>query len=179
MRTNNRSYNDNNDRSRGSNGKSNRSSRKPDARASKFGADRFNMLDFGYAHLDETPDAKYEFKARVYLKVDKDKNLLDAVDGDGKGDNSYSPEETAALIAKALLEGRAINICYWFKDDGTWSGNARVDIKGLDNESEEEAPKAKAKAKTTKAKPKYEVPEADEDEEDISEDDDSEEGIPF
>lgn len=192
-RPNNRSYNSNNDNSsRGGYGKRDeRGSRKSfksnkDARAAKFGNDRFNMLNFGQAFLDETPNAKYTFKARVLLKT-KDGELTDVVDGDGKGDNVYSPEESAMLIAKALLEGRAINICFFEQEDG-WSGNARIDIKDLetdeDDEDEEQAPppkKAKpaAKAKSsTKAKPKFEIPEeADDDDEEeavVEETDDDE-----
>jgi len=175
-RPNNRSYNNDNSRSNNRNSRSNRSGgRKQDTRASKFGKDNYNMLNFGQAFLDETPGKLYEFKARVLLKT-KDGELVDVVDGDGKGDNEYTPEESAMLIAKALLEGRAINICFFPQDDGSWGGNARIDIKGLEtdedeaDEEEEEQPKPRAKKTTakkpaTKAKPKYEIPQSDDDDE--------------
>lgn len=191
-RPNNRSYNNSNDNSKsyGKSSNSRKSFKSNNTRASKFGADRFNMLNFGQAFLDETPDAKYMFKARVLLKT-KDGELADVVDGDGKGDNVYTPEESAMLIAKALLEGRAINICFFEQEDG-WSGNARIDIKDIDSDAEddqeEEAPpKTKVKPKTTKAKvkakPKFEVPEdADEDDDDEEEtvvDEADEEDLPY
>lgn len=195
-RTNTRSYsndrNSNNNSNRG--GYSSRSSsrsrgRQQDTRASKFGKDNFNMLNFGQAFLDETPGKSFEFKARVLLKT-KDGQLADVVDGDGKGDNEYTPEESAMLIAKALLEGRAINICFFSQDDGSWGGNARIDIKGIeggdadDDDEEEPAPKKSAKAKApaakAKAKPRFEVPEDDEDDsEEVTEVDDEGESIPY
>ena len=193
-RPNNRSYNSNNssrNNSSRSSGKRNYGGRKQDTRASKFGKDNFNMLNFGQAFLDETPDKSFEFKARVMLKT-KDGELVDVIDGDGKGDNEYTPEESAMLIAKALLEGRAINICFFAQDDGSWGGNARIDIKGLEtdedeaDEEEEEQPKPRAKKTTakkpaTKAKPVYEIPQADDDDEELeeTEEDDSEDDEPL
>lgn len=177
---------------------SRRSSRGGDARASKFGKDKFNMLNFGYSWLDEVSDKKYEFKSRICLKA-KDGELLDVYDKDGEGEE-YTPEQSALLIAKALLEGRAINICYFPNDDGTWSGNARIDITGLeagideedeDDEEEEPAPRRKAatpvaskKKSTKKQTPKpapveYTVPDdADEDEE-TEDDEESDDFPPF
>jgi len=185
-RPNNRSYNNSNNSrnsSRSSGGRNNRNygGRRQDTRASKFGKDNFNMLNFGQAFLDETPDKSFEFKARVMLKT-KDGELVDVIDGDGKGDNEYTPEESAMLIAKALLEGRAINICFFAQDDGSWGGNARIDIKGLntdDEADEEEEPKqrtkkAPAKKKATKAKPVYDIPQADDDDEELEETEESE-----
>lgn len=194
-RPNNRSYNSSNNNSRYSDDKGNNrnrggysSRRKQDTRASKFGKDNFNMLNFGQGFLDETPDKSFEFKARVMLKT-KDGELVDVLDGDGKGDNEYTPEESAQLIAKALLEGRAINICFFPQDDGSWGGNARIDIKGLEltEEEEPEPPKptkAKAPARKAKAaKPKYEVPEDEEEddsEEEITEvDEQDSDSIPY
>ena len=190
-RPNSRSYNNDNSRSNNRSNKSNRNygGRKQDTRASKFGKDNYNMLNFGQAFLDETPGKPYEFKARVLLKT-KDGELVDVVDGDGKGDNEYTPEESAMLIAKALLEGRAINICFFPQDDGSWGGNARIDIKGLETDEdeadeEEEQPKSRAKKTTakkpaTKAKPKYEIPQSDDDDElEETEEDDSEDDEPL
>lgn len=186
-RPNNRSYNNSNNsrNSSRSSGKRNYGGRKQDTRASKFGKDNFNMLNFGQAFLDETPDKSFEFKARVMLKT-KDGELVDVTDGDGKGDNEYSPEESAMLIAKALLEGRAINICFFAQDDGSWGGNARIDIKGLNTEDEEEEPKSRAKKtpakkKATKAKPVYEIPQADDDDEELeeTEDDSDDDDLPM
>lgn len=149
-----------------------------DARAKRFGSDNFNMLDFGKVFMDETQGQRYDFKLRLLFKT-KDGEQVNVFDGDGKGDNEYTPEEAVQLVAKALLEGRAINVCLFEGDDyGSWTGNARIDIKDIESETQEEEPKQRKKstkaASSTKQKQqrqvKYEVPEA-EDEEEFTEDD--------
>ena len=162
-RNNNRFYsNSRNNSSRGNSGRS----------KSKFTkANNYNMLNYGTAFLDET-DAAYEFKARIMLKT-KDGEQVNVFDGDGKGDNEFTPEESAMLIAKALLEDRAINICFFANDDGSWGGNARIDITDL---REPAKAKRKSSEKPPAAKRKYEIPEdageTEEDDDDTEDDED-------
>lgn len=103
------------------------------------------MLSFGIAYLDD--DGK--LKSRILLKNENSK--VGIVDERG---NEYTSEEAVQLVAQALLIGRGISI-YWFEnDDGSTSGNARIDINGLDASEPEPAPAAKRKAAAPAAKRK-------------------------
>lgn len=130
-----------NNRSSSSNRNSGNSSR-PAARggggAKKLrGGQEYNMLSFGIAYLDDNG----KLKSRILMKNESSK--VGIVDERG---NEYAPEEAAQLVAEALLLGRGISI-YWFEnDDGSTSGNARIDINGLDAAESEPAPAAKRKA---------------------------------
>lgn len=178
-RQNNRSYSNSSNRNNNSSNRGNRGGRGNSGGGKFSRANNYNMLNFGTAFLDETQNTSYEFKARLMLKT-KDGEQVNVWDGDGKGENEFTPEEAAAILAKALLEGRAINVCFFANDDGSWGGNARIDINGieLDAEPEEKPAARKSSAKsTTKSKTSskrtYEVPPAsdEDDEEDDTEDD--------
>lgn len=141
-----------NNRSSSSNRNSGNSSR-PAARggggAKKLrGGQEYNMLSFGIAYLDD--DGK--LKSRILMKNESSK--VGIVDERG---NEYAPEEAAQLVAEALLLGRGISI-YWFEnDDGSTSGNARIDINGLEAVASDAAPapapaRKAAPAATTKRK---------------------------
>lgn len=163
----------NNKRSYGSSSNSGRSNRndrdeaprgrKPAGRGgSKGGSFKkkgdFNMLNFGIGFcdiLEEDRGLPTKMKARIMLKADKQtKDLMDVVD---EKDNEYTPEESAMLLAKALLEGRGISLYLFLNDDDSYGGNARIDINGIeldeDDEEEEEepapVPKRKPAAKKT------------------------------
>jgi len=178
-RQNNRSYSNSSNRNNNSGNRGNRGGRGGNGGGKFSRANNYNMLNFGTAFLDETQNTSYEFKARLMLKTYNGEQV-NVWDGDGKGENEFTPEEAAAILAKALLEGRAINVCFFSNDDGSWGGNARIDINGIELDAEpEEKPAARkastktsAKSKTT-SKRTYEVPPAsdDDDEEDDTEDD--------
>lgn len=181
-RQNNRSYSNTSNSNNRNNSGSNRGNRGSSSRGGNGGgkfsrANNYNMLNFGTAFLDETQNTSYEFKARLMLKT-KDGEQVNVWDGDGKGENEYTPEEAAAILAKALLEGRAINVCFFANDDGSWGGNARIDINGIELDAEpEEKPAARKSTSKTSAKSKtaskrtYEVPPASDEEDDDTEDD--------
>lgn len=183
-RPNNRSYNNNQSNNRNNGGYRKSYGKAKDARANKFGKSNFKMVGFGQAFLDEA-DANYDFKCRIKLKGNAD-GFVNVFD-DSK-ETEYTPEEATELLAKALLEGRAINICFFQQDDGSWSGNARIDVNGLEEASDDDdepeepkktakAPKSSVKAKV-KSKPKYEVPsdeDTDDDEIEEADEDDTEE----
>lgn len=174
-RQNNRSYSN---RNNNSSSRNNRGGRGGNGGGKFSRANNYNMLNFGTAFLDETQNTSYEFKARLMLKT-KDGEQVNVWDGDGKGENEYTPEEAAAILAKALLEGRAINVCFFSNDDGSWGGNARIDINGieLDAEPEEKPAARKSSTKTSASSNKrtYEVPPASDEDDDIDEDDYDEE----
>ena len=138
-----------NNRSSSSNRNSGNSSR-PAARggggAKKLrGGQEYNMLSFGIAYLDD--DGK--LKSRILMKNESSK--VGIVDERG---NEYAPEEAAQLVAEAILLGRGISI-YWFQnDDGSTSGNARIDINGLHAVATEVAPAAKKQSAAPAAKRK-------------------------
>lgn len=179
-RQNNRSYSNSSNRNSNNNssGRNNRGGRGGNGGGKFSRANNYNMLNFGTAFLDETQNTSYEFKARLMLKT-KDGEQVNVWDGDGKGENEYTPEEAAAILAKALLEGRAINVCFFSNDDGSWGGNARIDINGIELDAEPEekpaARKTSAKSKPAASKRTYEVPPASEDDDDTEDDEDDEE----
>lgn len=174
-RQNNRSYSNSSNRNNSS--RNNRGGRGGNGGGKFSRANNYNMLNFGTAFLDETQNTSYEFKARIMLKT-KDGEQVNVWDGDGKGENEYTPEEAAAILAKALLEGRAINVCFFANDDGSWGGNARIDINGIELDADSAPPEEKPAARKTSAKSKpaaskrtYEVPPASDEEDDDTEDD--------
>ena len=119
--------------------------KKPAATKLRGGKD-FNMLTFGVGFLDD--DGK-NVKVRILLKKeDSGKGIID------ESGEQYSREEAAQLLAAALLEGRGISLYLFENDDGSMSGNARIDIKGLT--AEEEAPAPQAASRRTK--PQAQVP---------------------
>lgn len=125
--------------------------------------DNFNMLSFGVAYLDEGV-GKSVAKARILLK--KEDNRVGIVDDKQV---SYSREEAAALIAEALLEGRAI-VIHYFENEDSVGGNARIDIKGLtESEPEPQPQQAVAKRKVAPAVRQY-APVAEDDSEESEED---------
>lgn len=119
-------------------GGSNRTSRSASSggKRSKVSED-YNMMSFGVGFFDE--DGKYP-KVRILLK--KEDAKVGIVD---ERNNEYSREEAAALIAEALLAGRGISLYLFENDDGSMSGNARIDVNNLDVGEPEPAPAAKRK----------------------------------
>lgn len=122
--------------SRSSGGSSRRSGGGGGAKRSKVSED-YNMMSFGVGFFDE--DGKYP-KVRILLK--KEDAKVGIVD---ERNNEYSREEAAALIAEALLAGRGISLYLFENDDGSMSGNARIDVNNLEVSEPEPAPAAKRK----------------------------------
>jgi hypothetical protein len=165
-------YNSNNNRSSNRNSSS-RGSRSTPARGKQQPAKRkqneYNMLSWGVGFFDE--DGKYP-KVRILLKSDNaNKPPTD------EQDNEYTRDEAAYLVYQALLEGRGISLYLFNNDDGSMSGNARIDITGLEPERREEVqPKRKPAAKAASRKPVYPEPEEDEEEEEYEEEEVDEDG---
>jgi len=139
---------------------------KPVAKKKGFAGNEFNMLTFGIGFLDEGAKG---YKMNIKLKSDEAKTP--PMDEEG---NEYTREEAAALLAEALLEGRGIGVYLFENNDGTMSGNARINIHGL---VETPAPKAKPKkveVRRAVSRVQYQVP--DEEEEEIAEE---EEAMPY
>lgn len=144
-------YNNRNNRYNNNNGRNERGSGRGQQSKRRASGD-YNMLSFGIGFFDE--DGRYP-KVRILLK--KEDAKVGCVD---EQENEYSREEAAALVAKALLEGRGISLYLFENNDGTMSGNARIDINGLDSSAKELTP-------VKSVKPKYEVPEEDEEDDDM------------
>lgn len=144
---------------------SSRFGKKPAATNKLRGGKDFNMLSFGVGFLDD--DGK-NVKARILLKKeDSNKGITDE-----RGEQ-YTREEAANLLATALLEGRGISLYLFENDDGSMSGNARIDINGLVEEQEQ--PKASARKVKPVAPAKRSYPAITDDEDDdveIEEDED-------
>lgn len=93
----------------------------------------FKMLQFGVTFLDEQ-EGKADFKSRIMLYAEDAKNQPCVKDENGNIVESYTREEAAELVAKALLAGRGITT-YLFDNNDSWGGNARIDINGLEAKS--------------------------------------------
>lgn len=119
--------------SRSSGGSSRRSG--GGAKRSKVSED-YNMMSFGVGFFDE--DGKYP-KVRILLK--KEDAKVGIVDERG---NEYNREEAAQLVAEALLAGRGISLYLFENDDGSMSGNARIDVNNLEARESEPTPARKA-----------------------------------
>jgi hypothetical protein len=158
-----RSYNGNNESSNSRRESGSRGSGRSNSRgASKFkkGGD-FNMLNLITAFgdiLDWQGNMPGTIKVRAMLKADRDKNQINVVD---EQENEYTPEEAVALLADALLNGRALNFYLKLNDDDSFGGNGRINILGLEVAADEEEEKApapkKAPAKKAVAKRDYET----------------------
>lgn len=141
--------------------------------AATFKNDRINMLNWGIAYVNEsTGKGKDVCTVRIMAKkVKTDDGNYDLpefyLDEEG---NQYTPEQAMVLLAKALLNGGAIN-CHIFENTDGMSGNARVNVKGLADEPKPATRQRAAKANAKRAFTEVVV-------EDEGEDDD-EDGIPF
>lgn len=141
----------------------------------KFKANDYKMLQFGVSFLDEQ-DGKADFKARIMMYDENAKNEPCVKDESNNVVETYTREEAASLVAQALLMGRGITT-YFFDNDDSWGGNARIDISGLTPEAEE-APAAKTKS--TKRQPRrYKNDVEDEVEEEYEDADDDNESSPY
>ncbi len=149
---------------------SSRFGKKPAATKLRGGKD-FNMLSFGVGFLDD--DGK-NVKVRILLKKeDSNKGITDE-----KGEQ-YTREEAATLLEQALLEGRGISLYLFENDDGSMSGNARIDINGL-TEAADTEPQPKAAARRVKpATPKRSYPALELDEDDDVEIEEDDEELPY
>jgi hypothetical protein len=132
----------------------------------------FNMLNTLIAFCDTNfrrqPDM---IRIRAVLK--------NTVIRDEEG-NEYSREDAVQLLAEALLEGRGINFYLLPNEDGSYSGNGRINILELESastsntasQSKPKASKSKSKAAQTKAtKRNYEQLVEDEEQNDDEDDD--------
>lgn len=144
---------------------------------------KYNMLTFGKANgaFVETRNGKEAFKVNISFVTDE--SSYTAVD---ENEREYSADEAMALVVAALENGKRISFFCFERDEAsdygdTHSGNARIDINGLDidevlegisedddeEEEEEPAPVRKKTTAKTKAKRNYEqeIEQAEDDEE--------------
>jgi hypothetical protein len=142
------------------------------------GGQEYNMLSFGIAYLD---DNGKNFKGRVLLKNETSK--VGIVDEQG---NEFTQEEAVVLVAQALLTGRGISMYFFENDDGSMSGNARIDINGLsvDLEPEPTTKRKSASAGKRKVAPAVreypEITNEDEDDEEVGTfEDEDEDDLPY
>jgi len=92
----------------------------------------FNMLNalIGFAdgaQFDKRSPSMVKFRLLLRTTAIRDE--------DG---NEYSQEEAADLLARALLQGRGINVYLFRNEDDTYGGNGRINIMNLDEEEGDE-----------------------------------------
>lgn len=124
----------------------------------KAGSDS-KMLQFGVTFLDET-DGKADFKTRVLLYDENAKQQPCVKNSENEIEETFTREEAAELVAKALLLGRGIS-SYLFDNNDSWGGNARIDISGIELD-ESPAPAVASVSSTKRSYKKPVVVEEDE-----------------
>lgn len=98
----------------------------------RYRGGKFNMLNllsaFGDIVEEDRRGRVTKFKVRALLKAKNGKHI-NCFD---EQEQEFTPEEAVQYLAESLLAGNAINFYLFINDDGSYGGNGRINIQGIE-----------------------------------------------